>query len=550
MSKYTSVGWQRYLTLCLIGSAIALFVVAHVRITSTLIDDAYITYRYAANAAQGDGLVYNPGERVLGTTTPLYALLLAGGGRVVGVEHIPDVSRVVNGVSMLVAASSAAWLAINLSRSLLGGAVAIMLVLLSPYTLFASLAGMESPVFLALLSLGLVALVRRRWLLAAGWIGVLPLVRPEGVFVIGVLMPGMLWLYFRREAQPAVTRRDITGMLSVIALPNLLWLMSSTLYYGSPLPQSIVAKQAGIYPLSVGDSTFLVLFNMFKSLLTVDLFESVTFPVLAALPITVFVILIGAVWLAYRGVPFYSVSLIGVILVGFYATSRTNIFEHYLAHFELLLKFCIWAGLYDIATKLCRGDMGERLKPWLHTGIGVVLLFPAFYFYPLQSIQAGYAVADDGLIPQSVERQIAYRQLAQTIGPHLPAGTVIMLPEIGELGFFLPEMTILDTAGLVSPEATHYFPVPDALRPNKGVGVIPPQMVHDTLPNIVITFEIFGRKGMLDDPWFYEHYQPVIALGGDWLPWDSEDLFVFSRKDFAAGLVLQGITIPGFDLAS
>src|SRR5207248_2462957 len=36
-----------------------------------------ITLRYAENLASGAGLVFNPGERVLGTTTPLYTLFLA-----------------------------------------------------------------------------------------------------------------------------------------------------------------------------------------------------------------------------------------------------------------------------------------------------------------------------------------------------------------------------------------------------------------------------------------------------------------------------------------
>jgi hypothetical protein len=42
-------------------------------------DDAFITYRYARNLATGRGFVYNEGERVLGTTTPLYAMILAAG---------------------------------------------------------------------------------------------------------------------------------------------------------------------------------------------------------------------------------------------------------------------------------------------------------------------------------------------------------------------------------------------------------------------------------------------------------------------------------------
>src|SRR5262249_54436007 len=49
-------------------------------------DDAFISYRYARSWAAGDGLVYNRGEAVLGTTAPGYALALgvltrASGGR-------------------------------------------------------------------------------------------------------------------------------------------------------------------------------------------------------------------------------------------------------------------------------------------------------------------------------------------------------------------------------------------------------------------------------------------------------------------------------------
>lgn len=42
-----------------------------------LYDDALITLRYSRNLAEGLGLVYNPGEPCLGTSSPLYALLMA-----------------------------------------------------------------------------------------------------------------------------------------------------------------------------------------------------------------------------------------------------------------------------------------------------------------------------------------------------------------------------------------------------------------------------------------------------------------------------------------
>jgi hypothetical protein len=53
------------------------------------VDDAYITYRYARNIASGVGFVYNAGERVLGTTTPAYTLLMALLSKLAGVYDYP-----------------------------------------------------------------------------------------------------------------------------------------------------------------------------------------------------------------------------------------------------------------------------------------------------------------------------------------------------------------------------------------------------------------------------------------------------------------------------
>src|SRR5438034_9228292 len=58
------------------------------------IDDAYITFRYARNLAEGLGLVYNPGEWVLGTTAPLWAVFLAGGYKL-GFTDLPWLATVV-----------------------------------------------------------------------------------------------------------------------------------------------------------------------------------------------------------------------------------------------------------------------------------------------------------------------------------------------------------------------------------------------------------------------------------------------------------------------
>ena len=42
-------------------------------------DDAYITFRYARNFAEGRGLVYNPGERIEGYTNFAWTVMVAAG---------------------------------------------------------------------------------------------------------------------------------------------------------------------------------------------------------------------------------------------------------------------------------------------------------------------------------------------------------------------------------------------------------------------------------------------------------------------------------------
>ncbi len=56
--------------------SIAIFIFSCIKIDITQ-DDAYISFRYAANYLTGHGLVYNYGERVEGYTNFLWVMLLA-----------------------------------------------------------------------------------------------------------------------------------------------------------------------------------------------------------------------------------------------------------------------------------------------------------------------------------------------------------------------------------------------------------------------------------------------------------------------------------------
>ncbi|MEK9149668.1 MAG: hypothetical protein AAB267_06450, partial [Candidatus Desantisbacteria bacterium] len=62
--------------------AILVILVAHSIFLSSsfyynAVDDAYISFRYAKNLVDGNGIVYNPGERVEGYTNFLWVIIMA-----------------------------------------------------------------------------------------------------------------------------------------------------------------------------------------------------------------------------------------------------------------------------------------------------------------------------------------------------------------------------------------------------------------------------------------------------------------------------------------
>lgn len=71
------VGKQARARLLWVTLCVCAFVVVRAVLSAWLDDDAAVTFRYAQNVAAGKGLVFNPGERVIGKTSPLWAIVLA-----------------------------------------------------------------------------------------------------------------------------------------------------------------------------------------------------------------------------------------------------------------------------------------------------------------------------------------------------------------------------------------------------------------------------------------------------------------------------------------
>lgn len=202
-----------------------------------LIDDAYISLRYAGNLAAGHGLVWNPGERVEGYTSFLWVALL---GLLHAVTRIPlellaTVGSIGCGIGCLVAADRLATrLARDGARSPLPG---LLLAAYLPLA-FWGFSGMETPLFVWLLLAFLErvaaafageSLRYRDGLLLAG--GLL-LCRPEAYAFVPILLVALA----SRDRRGAL--RGGAGALT-LAVPHLLF---RRLFYGDFLPNTFYVK--------------------------------------------------------------------------------------------------------------------------------------------------------------------------------------------------------------------------------------------------------------------------------------------------------------------
>src|SRR4051812_25672759 len=130
------------------------------------VDDAYIFYRYATNAASGYGLVYNIGERVEGYSSVLWTLMLTAGARLSwDLEVLAPWLGLLLGLATLV-------LVAHLSRVLmprhpvLHVTVPVACALSSGFSYYA-VAGMDTLLFTAVLLAAVAAIVspaRATWL--------------------------------------------------------------------------------------------------------------------------------------------------------------------------------------------------------------------------------------------------------------------------------------------------------------------------------------------------------------------------------------------------
>ncbi|MGH7896437.1 MAG: hypothetical protein ACREQQ_00675, partial [Candidatus Binatia bacterium] len=233
-----STVWERTL-LVMAGALFA----AHVwRYHDYLIDDAFISFRYARNLISGHGLVYNPGERVEGYTDFLFVVLSAGLMKL-GIDPLVG-TRLVSFAFALVTLGLVAYL----ERPAGAGKAATGLLLSLPAFAYWSAATFETMMFTGLVTgaIALTVLEARDGRLRGAAIAftLAALTRPEGVFLFAATTAAfaVTELLVSRSLFPLRRHARSVALFAVLFGAYFTWRYS---YYGHLLPNTFYAKVTG-----------------------------------------------------------------------------------------------------------------------------------------------------------------------------------------------------------------------------------------------------------------------------------------------------------------
>lgn len=508
--------------------AVAARVIPHPR----TIDDAYITFRYSRNLVDGDGFVYNPSMRTLGTTTPLYTLLMAAVGFVTGSEQYPWFALFANALADAGTAMLLVWLVSRLSGRQVPAAVCGVVWALNPLSVTFAIGGMETSVgvFWAVAAMSCYVARRERWMAVCAALALLT--RIDTLIWVGLLLLHQLvtrWYATQNVGFPrdlrALLRRVPWQSWLVFGLVLLPWYAFSAAYFGTLLSNSLHAKTVAyvVKPGEALERLVQVIATPFMEHHALGIFGFilglVLYPALA---------LVGTRYsmrreprlLPYLIYPWFYIAVFGIVNPLMFRWYVVPILPGYL----LAVVLGMWALVSSAAERMeCAG--------MLPVALGVIGAIAAVFTLSGWTLHPDHGL--DYPAPKAAwyDIELNYQSVGELLRDEyqITDDTLVAIGDIGAFGYF-SRARILDTVGLVTPELSSYYPVDETLLANGANYGVPPDIIFDYVPEYVVLMEIYIREGLLKMPEFEAQYAQILFIPTDY---HGDGMMVFQRRDLA-----------------
>ncbi len=414
-------------------------------VTNRMFEDGLTTITHARNVPLGLGLVHHAGEgnvhgftSALGVLIPLIGELIREGSGMFAI-------RIASLVAVCVALVYARLLCRDLGLGALPTAFVLAYLAFDQNMIFYGMAGMETQVAVAVILAG-VYHVKRHDVVAAGvWLGLAPLARPEFVLWVAPALAYLVWTNLRRGLAAA-------GIAGALVGP---WLIFTTAYYGSPVPNTVVAK-ATVAPIPslLTDGSPLpwlqwlgsqVIGHIELLLFHFEPFHEVWSTAAAPIPGPFLIVIAVAVadllaigLVASRGIQGWwpALAFLGLFFAyRVYFIPVINYYDWYLPPFLALVMIVVAVGLQRL------GDVRPALGGTLAVTLAVVFAVHIPFSFTVESQV------------QSVESQVR-TNVAEYLKDAVPAGQSVTWESAGYIGFY-GDVKLYDYPGLTSKTSVH-----------------------------------------------------------------------------------------------
>src|ERR1035437_4761167 len=422
-------------------------------------DDAYIHLEFARSVAAGRGFAFN-GRVVAGDTAPLWVLFLAGMHAL-----IPDwlvAGKVLTILGACLGLSGAYAYARSLASSLLPSspsavifpAAMVLLIVANPYSCYWIFSGME-PIAAAGLAFWAVLAATRDLpstkIFLAGCLlaGIAPLMRPEMIFLTGLLAFALLGQWRKLPGRPTSSAKlgVFAAGLVLILTPLTLWSIYSLHAFGHVFPNTNAAKRAG--PADSVVRHLVVIYSL-------------------ALPLIVCGLLAGIVYLILRPSAVRN-SIQNAITSAFRIPPSTTASERSSTLSLAGWIFILWPSITTLFYIADHTYIQTRYILVTAPGLTIVLMTLAL----MASRRTGRVVYLAALVAAATVSLVTVRpfirnkgincdatkHLAIFIRDHIPSDAPVALYGIGQIAF-VTQHPIIDTGGITRPAAIPYLDAP------------------------------------------------------------------------------------------
>jgi hypothetical protein len=497
--------------------------VARIMPGARTIDDAYITFRYARNLLSGYGFVYNPGEQVLGTTTPLYTGVISFVALFFGREQapFPAIALILNAIADGITCLLLMRLG-NLFNNRIAGVGAALVWAIAPYSVTFAIGGLETSLYVLLLVAVIYAHIKDKHIMAAFLGAFAILTRPDAVILIGPIGLDRLIQVIRERGMEITGQKSpssaSTNVFEIAAflIPIIAWISFASIYFGSPIPHSIAAKGLAYHlpPLSA----FIRLLQHYAT----PFLEQLTLGnwwIGVGIVLYPFLYLIGGfkAWRSNQRI--WPLVAYPILYFATFAIANPLIFRWYLTPPMPAYFFFILTGVGKLLEDIfnlpkqfprIRTSIRPSIPPsrtWLILQGCLIILAPLLFTLRGWDLRPDHGPDRPAPNMAWFKLELLYKQAAEVLAPEMrthPYGTIVLAAgDVGVLGYFTPAR-ILDTVGLNSPESSDYYPLEEKYY--ASAYAIPPSLILDKQPDYIVILEIYGREGLLKNSQFWQEY--------------------------------------------